>query len=137
MTGAPRDIQVAIQNYFRKQVNGRQKLGRSCDLSLIGYRRLGYLALQTHTTSIYPAIANTPPKRPGPDPTMLMVTRKSGERILITLDPAADPALRAEELFAHGPIEITIAATGPTSARVAIAAPEPFLISRAPRDSQK
>jgi len=64
---------------------------------------------------------------------MLMVTRKSGERILITLDPNTDPTLSAQELFAQGPIEIIMAETGPTTARVAITAPAPLLVSRAQR----
>lgn len=61
---------------------------------------------------------------------MLMISRKPGERILITLDPATDSALTARDLFARGAIEIIIAETGPVSARLAIEAPRSLLISR-------
>ncbi len=52
-----------------------------------------------------------------------MISRKTGERILITLDPDVDPGMSAGALFAHGPIEIVVAATGPTTARIALALP--------------
>ncbi|HUW98119.1 MAG TPA: hypothetical protein VMV40_04640 [Acidiferrobacter sp.] len=62
-----------------------------------------------------------------------MVTRKPGERIVITLDPHTDPSLSAQDLFAQGPIEIVVAETGPTTARVGIKASAPFLVNRAQR----
>lgn len=64
---------------------------------------------------------------------MLMVTRKPGERVIISLDVAARPDLRASELFADGPIEIIMAETGLASARLAISAPGALLVSRAAR----
>ena len=64
---------------------------------------------------------------------MFMVTRKPGERILITLDPAADADLSARDLFAQGAIEIVLAATSPSHARVAVAVPDALVVSRLPR----
>lgn len=62
-----------------------------------------------------------------------MVTRKPGERLLITLDPAAPADLRARDLFAQGPIEVILAETSPGHARLAIAAPDSLVVSRLPR----
>lgn len=66
---------------------------------------------------------------------MFMVTRKAGERILITLDPGADPHLSARDLFAQGPIEIILAEAGSANARLAVDAPRPLMITRAPKRS--
>ncbi len=62
-----------------------------------------------------------------------MVTRKPGERLLITLDPAADPDLSARDLFAQGPIEVVLAETSKGHARLAIATPDSLVVRRLPR----
>lgn len=54
---------------------------------------------------------------------MLMVTRKRGDRLMLELDPQADPTLLARDLFAQGPIEIVIAQTNTSYVRLAVRAP--------------
>ncbi|MHB1512523.1 carbon storage regulator [Acidiferrobacter sp.] len=63
---------------------------------------------------------------------MLIITRKRGERIVIDLDPAADPETRAADLFAQGPLEILLVETARGSARLAIAAARSLTVRRAP-----
>ncbi len=63
---------------------------------------------------------------------MLIITRKRGERIVIDLDPAADPETRAADLFAHGPLEILLVESARGTARLAIAATRSLIVRRAP-----
>ena len=63
---------------------------------------------------------------------MLLITRKRGERIIIDLDPGADPDLRAADLFAWGPLEIRVVTTSRGHARLAVTAPRPLAVRRAP-----
>ncbi len=67
---------------------------------------------------------------------MLIITRKRGERIVIDLDPTADPETRAADLFAQGPLEILLMETARGTARIAITAARPLTVRRAsPRDA--
>lgn len=98
------------------------------------------MALQPHPQDVRDTTLLTEGVRPGDIllarillTTMLMVTRKAGERLLITLDPKADPHLTARDLFAEGPIEIILAETGLAAVRLAVGAPRPLAITRAPK----
>lgn len=62
-----------------------------------------------------------------------MVTRKPGERLLITLDPTTDADLSARDLFAQGGIEVILAETSKGHARLAIVVPNSLVVSRLPR----
>lgn len=64
---------------------------------------------------------------------MFMVTRKPGERLLITLDPAVGADLSARDLFARGPIEIILAETGQSHARLGVSVSDSLVVSRLPR----
>ncbi|WP_298134864.1 carbon storage regulator [Acidiferrobacter sp.] len=62
---------------------------------------------------------------------MLLITRRHGERILIDLDPRADPQLPAADLFAAGPLEILVMTTARGHARLAVTAPRALTVRRA------
>lgn len=61
---------------------------------------------------------------------MLVLTRRPGESLLLSLDPRADPSMTLGELFARGPIEITCLDTGPGQARIGIDAPRAIAVMR-------
>ncbi len=63
---------------------------------------------------------------------MLIITRKRGERIMIDLDPAADPEMRAADLFRQGPVEILLMESARGTARIAVVAARSLTVRRAP-----
>jgi hypothetical protein len=63
---------------------------------------------------------------------MLLITRKRGERVLIDLASGTDPQLLAADLFTGGPLEILVATTARGHTRLAIIAPKPLAVRRAP-----
>ncbi len=61
---------------------------------------------------------------------MLVLTRKSGQSILIELDEGVDPDTRAGDLFAEGPITIEIVEITGERAKVAIEADRRLVVLR-------
>lgn len=61
---------------------------------------------------------------------MLILTRKTGERVRIELHPGVDPATPAGELFKHGPIEVTVTRINALQVRLGIEAHPCLVILR-------
>lgn len=61
---------------------------------------------------------------------MLILTRKPGQRIRIEPAAAVDPATPVGELFASGPIELTVTGVAGHRVRIGIAAPAGLVILR-------
>jgi len=61
---------------------------------------------------------------------MLIVTRKDSESLLISPVEGTDPKTTLEELFEHGPIEITVFATGQKRVKMGVHAPNQLCIWR-------
>ena len=67
---------------------------------------------------------------------MLVLTRKEGESIHITLAEDVDPNLRVADLFTSGTIQIKINSIQGKQVKVSIDAPQEFLILRDELDSR-
>lgn len=61
---------------------------------------------------------------------MLIITRKAGEGIRISLHPAVDPKTPIGEIFSEGPIEVVIARVRDSNVRLGVQAHSAFLILR-------
>lgn len=61
---------------------------------------------------------------------MLVFSRRAGETFVLYPAPDLDPNLTVAELFAHGPIEISVLDVRPHQARVGIEAPPALLVYR-------
>lgn len=61
---------------------------------------------------------------------MLIVSRKDAESIEIRPDEGIDPKMTLEDLFAHGPIEITIFAANGNRVKMGVQAPNELCIWR-------
>ena len=61
---------------------------------------------------------------------MLVLTRKSGESILIRLSDEVDPDMPVRDLFQKGPIRIQLLNRQDRSHRIGIDAPEEFAVLR-------
>ena len=51
---------------------------------------------------------------------MLILTRRLGERITIDLAPNIDPELKVADLFATGPLEISVTHIGPAQVKLGL-----------------
>lgn len=61
---------------------------------------------------------------------MLILTRRVGEALMIDLQATTDPGTPAAELFAAGPIVVTVTASKGTQVRIGIQADRRFRILR-------
>ena len=61
---------------------------------------------------------------------MLVFTRRSGETFVLYPDPKLDPNTTIAELFARGPIEITVTETKLHHARIGVDAPPQIHVYR-------
>lgn len=61
---------------------------------------------------------------------MLILTRKSGQRIRIEPAPALDPGTPIGELFAAGPIEVIVTRVAGHRVRLGLVAPAGLIILR-------
>jgi sRNA-binding carbon storage regulator CsrA len=67
---------------------------------------------------------------------MLVVSRRSDEAILINLADGADGTLTLNDLFAKGPIEITLLGGNGKRVKMGIAAPPELCIRRKDRNNK-
>jgi sRNA-binding carbon storage regulator CsrA len=65
---------------------------------------------------------------------MLVVSRKENESIQIEPLEGVDPSLTLREVFAHGPIRLTLRHVGPRRVRIVIDAPAVLKIMRGEAD---
>ncbi len=68
---------------------------------------------------------------------MLVVSRRSDEAILIKLADGADGTLTLNDLFAKGPIEITLLGGNGKRVKMGIAAPPELCIRRKGRNNKE
>jgi sRNA-binding carbon storage regulator CsrA len=68
---------------------------------------------------------------------MLVVSRRSDEAILIQLAEGADGTLTLNDLFAKGPIEITLLGGNGKRVKMGIAAPPELCIRRKDRNNKE
>ena len=68
---------------------------------------------------------------------MLVVSRRSDEAILIKLADGADGTLTLNDLFAKGPIEITLLGGSGKRVKMGIAAPPELCIRRKDRNNKE
>jgi sRNA-binding carbon storage regulator CsrA len=68
---------------------------------------------------------------------MLVVSRRSDEAILIKLADGADGTLTLNDLFAKGPIEITLLGGNGKRVKMGIAAPPELCIRRKDRNNKE
>ena len=61
---------------------------------------------------------------------MLVLTRRVGESVLIYPSDTLDPDTTISQLFANGPIRLTLTRVNGSQARVGIAAPDSLTIAR-------
>lgn len=61
---------------------------------------------------------------------MLVLTRKRDEEVMIDLDPDADPAMPARELFANGPIRIRVLDIATSRVKLAVTADPRLRVQR-------
>jgi sRNA-binding carbon storage regulator CsrA len=61
---------------------------------------------------------------------MLIITRKPGQTVQISLNPAVDPMTPVGEIFADGPIEVVVTRIASASMRVGLRASPLLLILR-------
>lgn len=61
---------------------------------------------------------------------MLVLSRRADESIYIELDPNTPPDMTVAEFFRHGPIKVTVLASGISFARIGVLAPQGLRILR-------
>ncbi|MCG8465944.1 MAG: carbon storage regulator [Xanthomonadales bacterium] len=61
---------------------------------------------------------------------MLVLSRRADESFVIEIDPQTTDETTLSSLFAHGPIEITVLATGISYARIGIQLPKGLRLKR-------
>ena len=66
---------------------------------------------------------------------MLVVSRKENESIMIEPLEGIDPSLTLREVFAHGPIRLTLKHVGARRVRIVIQAPSALKIMRSDADA--
>lgn len=67
---------------------------------------------------------------------MLVVSRKENESIKIEPLEGIDPSLTLHEVFAHGPIVLTLKHVGARRVRIVVEAPGALRIMRSQEDSE-
>ena len=68
---------------------------------------------------------------------MLVLTRKPGQIVEISLDPALDPTTPVGALFANGPIEVVALRINGSQVQIGITADLGFVILRRERNQEK